>query len=100
MSLRYFTTGQLYILSRRRFIVSFSPKFVITNNFDQQPLPVPTSALIVCNFIMASMNLGGRPKNAWNPSRLRKLIRLHELSNTKVQLIPEIFMREEGFKPW
>ncbi|KAE9377549.1 ankyrin [Stipitochalara longipes BDJ] len=48
---------------------------------------------------MASTNRGGRPKNAWTSTRLRKLIRLHELSNTKVELIPEILMREDGFRP-
>ena len=56
--------------------------------------------LLISNTSMASTNRGGRPKNAWTSTRLRKLIRLHELSNTKVELIPEILMREDGFRPW
>lgn len=41
----------------------------------------------------------GRSKNAWTPSRLRKLIRMYQMTSLSVDEIVEV-LRTRDFKPW
>jgi hypothetical protein len=47
---------------------------------------------------MAAIKAGGRPQNAWTPSRKRKLVRLYTLTYLKVDEITEV-LADVGFNP-
>ena len=47
---------------------------------------------------MAPVRPGGRPRNAWNPSRRRKLIRLYTLTTLNKKEIQAV-LAEDGFNP-
>jgi hypothetical protein len=48
---------------------------------------------------MTSSKPGGRPKNAWNSSRRRKLVRLYTLTNLNTAEIGKV-LKADGFDPW
>jgi hypothetical protein len=50
---------------------------------------------------MASRNTGGRPKNNWTSSKVRKLARLATLGSVDVSTTHKIIGQiEDGFQPW
>jgi hypothetical protein len=51
------------------------------------------------NSAMTPKGPGGRPKNAWDPSRRRKLIRLYTLTQLSKDEIKEV-LRSDDFNPW
>jgi hypothetical protein len=47
---------------------------------------------------MAAAGPGGRPPNAWNPSRRRKLVRLYTLTKLDKDEISKV-LQADGFQP-
>jgi hypothetical protein len=48
---------------------------------------------------MAASKPGGRPKNAWNSSRRRKLVRLYTLTHLSTVEIGKV-LKADDFNPW
>jgi hypothetical protein len=48
---------------------------------------------------MAPLKPGGRPKNAWNSSRRRKLVRLYTLTHLSTVEIGKV-LKADDFNPW
>jgi hypothetical protein len=61
-------------------------------NFDLQPHQLLSSK-------MAPRCPGGRPRNSWNSSRSRKLVRLYTLTRLSKEDIQKVLAAED-FNPW
>jgi hypothetical protein len=65
---------------------------IALRNFVFQPYQLLSSK-------MAPRCLGGRPRNAWNSSRSRKLVRLYTLTKLSKEDIQKVLATED-FNPW